>query len=135
MNTQIVLCNHKYWEFVRQLRNNSDVKSGFLNQEYITERAHTTYMSDNWLDFWIYLENGEPIAYYGVVDDDIRFCVHPDHQGKGVGTDMLNHCKEHYPNAEAIVLKGNEASARAFEKAGFKAAHTVTIYRRDGEGN
>ncbi len=44
-----------------------------------------------------------PIGYIGVIDNDIRVATHPDHQGKGVGSFMVNEIMKIHPNAFAKV--------------------------------
>ena len=41
---EFVKNQEKYWEFIRQLRNDERVKSGFIEQSYITQESHLKYM-------------------------------------------------------------------------------------------
>ena len=71
------------------------------------------------------------MGYYGVVEDDIRFCVHPDHQKKGIGTKMLKHLKERHPGASAIVKLDNEPSLKVFKKVGYKEKYTLVVFENE----
>lgn len=60
------------------------------------------------------------MGYIGVIDYDIRVATHPDFQGMGVASFMLNEVMKIHPKAVAKVKIENEASLRLFEKCGFK---------------
>ena len=62
--------------------------------------------------------DGEPAGYVGVINDDVRVCTHPDFQRKGVGSFMLKHIKELYPNASARIKFENIASVFLFANSG-----------------
>ena len=111
--------HYVYWDFIRKLRNNPDVKKGFVNQEHITVPAQQSYMSWHWDNYYVAVDGGETVGYCGVVDDDIRFCVHPDSQGKGYGSKMLDFLAETYPLAIGKVKHGNVPSSKAFGYAGY----------------
>ena len=70
--------------------------------------------------FWICLDNNVAIGYIGIIDNDIRIATHPDYQGLGVGSFMLNKVMKKNPKAFAKVKINNEASLKLFEKNGFK---------------
>ena len=115
----------KYWEFIRNLRNLDGVREGFIQQEYIHEEYHKAYM-EAWGDcFFICLYKGEPVGYVGIINKDIRVATHPDFQGKGVGTFMINAIMKEYPDSEAKVKIENEASLKLFEKCGFKKKYFI----------
>jgi ribosomal protein S18 acetylase RimI-like enzyme len=52
--------------------------------------------------------------------------VHPDHQGRGIGTALVSAARANNPNPSArqraVVATANAASARAFRRAGFQPA-------------
>ena len=116
---ELVKCTPEYWEFVRVLRNDERVQSGFIHNNFITEEMQTNYMSNHSQFYRIALVDGEPAGYVGVIEDDIRVCTHPDFQGKGVGKFMINKCMEIWPTAFAKVKMDNEASIKMFEACGF----------------
>ena len=64
-------------------------------------------------------DKGEPIGYIGIIDLDIRIATHPNYQGKGVASFMLNEVMKISPKAVAKVKIDNHASLRLFEKCGF----------------
>ena len=41
-------------------------------------------------NYYICLDNEEFMGYVGVIDNDIRVATHPDFQGKGVGSFMID---------------------------------------------
>ena len=117
--------NKEYWEFIRELRNMDGVREGFIQQEYIEKEFHEAYMQA-WGDcFFICLYKDEPAGYVGIINKDIRVATHPDFQGKGVGTFMINTIMDHYPDSEAKIKIENEASLKLFEKCGFKKKYYI----------
>ena len=122
----VLVRNEKqYWEFIRNLRNMDGVREGFIQQELIHEEYHKAYM-EAWGDcFFICLYKGEPVGYVGIINKDIRVATHPDFQGKGVGTFMINAIMKEYPDSEAKVKIENEASLKLFEKCGFKKKYFI----------
>jgi len=116
---RLVKNNYVYWEFIRNLRNMDGVRQGFIEQEYISQEQHELYMKENSCFFYICLHNDIPVGYVGVIKDDIRIATHPDHQGKGVGSFMLNEVMKIHPTAFGKVKLENTASLRLFESCGF----------------
>lgn len=115
----LVYCSKEYWEFVRNLRLDVRVTSGFLSTKHIGQRQQIEYMK-RYSDFYrIALVHGEPAGYVGVVENDIRVCTHPDYQGRGVGKFLIKSVTEIWPEAEAKVKIGNSASSRLFLSCGF----------------
>ena len=41
---ELVENKKEYWEFIRNLRNHEEIKSGFIQQEYITKDMHEEHM-------------------------------------------------------------------------------------------
>lgn len=120
-----------YWEFIRELRTMEGVREGFISQTEITPVEQATYMLKYNSSYWICLDGKNPAGYVGVIDDDIRVATHPDYQGKGVGTFMINEIMKLIPTAIARVKLNNEASVKLFERCGFKKKYY--ILERDNE--
>ena len=116
---ELVKCTKKYWEFVRVLRNDERVLSGFIKSSNITKDMQSAYMMMYSKFYRIALIDGKPAGYVGVIDDDIRVCTHPNYQGQGVGKFMINECMKIWPTAFAKVKMENEASIKLFEACGF----------------
>ena len=116
---ELVKCTKKYWEFVRILRNDDRVQSGFIKSSNITKDMQSAYMMMYSKFYRIALIDGKPAGYVGVIEDDIRVCTHPNYQGQGVGKFMINECMKIWPTAFAKVKMENEASIRLFESCGF----------------
>jgi len=125
MCMELVDCTKKYWEFVRNLRNDERVKDGFIKSTYITEDMQEAYMTVHYKYYRIALIDNAPVGYIGVIDDDIRICVHPAFQKKGVGKFMIEEGMKIWPNAEGKVKLGNEASMNLFKSCGFKEAYVI----------
>lgn len=119
-NLKLVKNDPRYWEFIRELRNMDGVRQGFINQEHIDTFAQARYMLQYNSNFWICLDSDTPAGYVGVIDDDIRVATHPDYQGKGIGSFMINEIVKICPTACAKVKLDNEASIKLFERCGFK---------------
>ena len=119
MYMELVYCDRKYWEFIRTLRNDKRVVSGFIQSTYITKDLQQNYKEKYSNCFRVALLYNEPVGYVGVIEDDIRVCTHPNHQGRGVGKFMINKCMEIWPTAFAKVKVDNQASLKLFESCGF----------------
>lgn len=117
---QLVACSEEYWEFVRQLRNNDKVQTGFIETKYITKAAQKEYMNKFQLNYRVCLMGENPVGYIGVIEEDIRICTHPDYQKRGIGKFMLKEAFKIWPNAHAKIKESNLASKKLFESAGFE---------------
>jgi ribosomal protein S18 acetylase RimI-like enzyme len=119
MVIKLVDCSPEYWDFVRNLRMDKSVASGFIEKAKISKSMQQQYMkiySDN---FKIALADNSPAGYIGVIDNDIRVCTSPDYQGQGIGKFMVNECMKIWPNAFAKIKTDNNASLKLFESCGF----------------
>ena len=56
------------------------VTDGFVEKMEISMEQQTVYMNKNSESYRIVLLNNEPAGYFGVIEDDIRICVHPEYQ-------------------------------------------------------
>jgi len=117
---ELVKCLPQYWEFVRILRNDKRVLDGFIKSMYITEEMQSKYMETHSQFYRIALIDKIPVGYVGVINDDIRVCTHPNHQGKGIGKFMINECIKEWPTSFAKVKLGNTSSDKLFISVGFK---------------
>ena len=111
-----------YWEFIRHLRNNADVKKGFIEQIHIDKDEHLAFMRKHSKGYKVALNAfGAPIGFVGMVNGDIRIAVSPTMQGKGVGKFMLEKfLAEHSGTIRAKVKVENKKSLALFESLGFK---------------
>ncbi len=114
-----------YWEFIRELRTMEGVSNGFISQQEITPVEQATYMLKYNSNYWICLDGDTPAGFVGVIDDDIRVATHPNYQGKGVGTFMINEIMKIIPTAFAKVKLDNEASIKLFERCGFRKKYYI----------
>ena len=96
------------------------MREGFIDQETIQVKDHYKYMQSYCKDYYIALEDGEPVGWVGEINKDIRVATHPSHQKKGIAKFMINELIKIRPNSFAKVKLDNEASIRLFESCGFK---------------
>ena len=122
---ELVECSSEYWEFVRELRLDSRVISGFIKTDFITKEQQIKYMQLNSQYYRIALVECIPAGYVGVIDGDIRVCTHPDFQGKGVGKFMINECMKLWPEAYSKVKMDNSVSLALFKACGFKEKYII----------
>jgi len=115
----------KYWEYIRALRNEKEVKNGFIDQRHIGRFEHFKFMFKYGHGYYICLENKSPIGFVGQIDGDIRIAVEPGHQGKGVGKFMINELMKRHPNAQAKVKIANAESYWMFKKCGFTEKYYI----------
>ena len=125
MVKEFVKNEKKYWEFIRELRNHPNVKTGFIEQDHIDRFDHALYMQRLGSHFYVCLVDGEPAGYIGALSGDIRVATHPNFQGKGVGKFMVNKLMDSHPNSFAKVKVDNEASLRLFESCGFNRKYFI----------
>tara|TARA_Y100001972_G_C7525058_1_gene264751 strand:+ start:56 stop:460 length:405 start_codon:yes stop_codon:yes gene_type:complete len=128
---ELVRNGPEYWEFIRELRTMQGVSQGFISQQDITPIEQATYMLKYNSNYWICLDSDTPAGFVGVIDDDIRVATHPDYQGKGVGTFMINEIMKIIPTAFAKVKLDNEASIKLFERCGFKKKYYILERGKD----
>ena len=101
------------------MRNNPEIKVGFINQDFIVSDNHIKYMEEHITEYFVCLHNDVPVGYIGVVKNDIRLAVHPKFQGNGIGLFMLEEIIKMFPKSEAKIKVNNVKSLKLFEKAGF----------------
>jgi GNAT superfamily N-acetyltransferase len=85
----IVDNDSKYWDFIRTLRNDPRVREGFVKLSHITHEQQNEYMEKYNENYLIALIEGQPAGYAGSIENDIRVCVHPDFQKRGVGEALI----------------------------------------------
>ena len=116
----------KYWNFIRELRNDSRVQNGFVDElPQITEEQQNEYMKKYNDIFYVCIEGDLPVGYIRHLDGDIGVCTHPDYWGRGIGSFMIDELMKLHPNSYAKIKLDNEASIRAFEKVGFKKKYYI----------
>jgi len=116
---EVVSNSPEYFEFIRVLRNDDRVRSGFIDQTDITPEQQAAYMAVHGDEYLVALADGVPVGYAGSVDGDIRVCTHPDHQGRGIGRALILAVVRRFPGSRARIKIGNTASLRLFESCGF----------------
>ena len=118
---ELVECTYEYWEFVRLLRTHPSNQQFFLTQVEITPEQQIEFMRKYSNKYKVCLLNKIPVGYIGIIkENEITYCVHPDYQGKGIGTFMVSEFIKIYDTLIAFVLPENIGSSKVFEKLGFK---------------
>jgi len=118
---ELIECTSEYWEFVRLLRTHPKNQEYFLTQANITPTQQIEFMEKNHHNYKICLMDGEPVGYIGIIkENEVTYCVHPDYQGKGIGTFMVSEFTKMYNTLIAYVLPENIGSNKVFKKLGFK---------------
>ena len=126
MNLKLIPNNKNYWEFIRLLRADKRVQSGFIqNTLKISQEEQKNYMEKYNDNYYICLSDDNPCGFIGEIDGDIRVCTHPDYQGKGVGSFMIKELTTLRPNIYAKVKMDNISSVKAFEKAGYEKKYYI----------
>ena len=115
----------RYYEFIRELRNNKSVKKGFIQQDHIGYQSHQLHMQQYAGCYYICLIDDKPVGYVGNIKEDYRVATLPQYQGQGIGTFMVCELMSKFPNAVAKVKIENIASLRLFEKCGFKKKYYI----------
>ena len=119
MDLELRKNNKKYWEFIRLLRSDKRVQSGFIEQSTITRKEQETYMNRYNNNYYVCFCDDIPCGFIGEIDGDIRLCTDPKYQGKGIGSFMIREITKIRPNIFAKIKLDNTSSLRAFEKAGY----------------
>jgi ribosomal protein S18 acetylase RimI-like enzyme len=120
-----------YWEFLRDLRNHIEVRTGFIQQSHIGETDHKKYMEKYGECYYICLVDDVPAGFVGVIDTDIRIATSPDYQQRGLGKFMIQELVERHPDSVAKVKVENEASLRLFESCGFVRKYYILEKEED----
>ena len=120
MVMKLIINEPKYWEFIREVRNDPEMQKGFVDNVQITTEQQIAYMKKYNNEYYICLnEENQPIGYIGEISDDIRVAVIPEFQRKGVGKFMVNEFIKIRPNSYAKMKFDNIASKKLFESCGF----------------
>lgn len=116
---ELILNNEKYWEFIRKLRNHPIIQEGFIETVNITPEQQKGYMSKYNDNYYICIKNNVPVGYVGEINNDLRYAVDPDYQGKGIATFMVNKFMKIKPKCYAKVKHLNVSSHKVLLKCGF----------------
>ena len=123
--------------------NDSSVRERSFNQEQISWESHTAWFSERMASpntrFYLLIEDGEPAGQIRYDRDlqgqtaEISFSIAKEKRGKGFGTEILRltvaraladlDCRE----IVGFVIEGNEASSKAFRRAGFTTEGLIDV--------
>lgn len=120
-NYKLVSNKKKYWEFIRNLRNDDNTQQGFVEKIHITSEQQVAYMNKYSDNYYICLDirDEKPIGFIGEIDDDIRVAVIPEYRRMGVGKFMVNRFMESHETSYAKMFHDNVASENLFKSCGF----------------
>ena len=119
---ELVECTYDYWDFILEVRNL--VSEGFFAQDSIRKPEHFEFMLKHHETYRICInEFGLPLGFVAHVENDIRIATHPECQGEGIATFMLNEFMAEFPEAVAKVKRDNIASLNLFESCGFEVEY------------
>jgi len=102
--------------FVWRLRNSPEVRAVSFSQEPIRLMDHEGYFRSRLSEFQIILLEGSEAGYLRLVNQEVSIALDEAVRGRGVGSAVL---KRLSPGCTALILGENEASLKAFKKAGF----------------
>ena len=125
MNYKLVKNNKKYWEFIRNLRNNKLTKNGFIQQDNIELETHVEFMKKYADYYYVCLLDNNPVGYVRSIDGDISVATLPEFQRMGIGKFMINEIIKLFPKSYAKVKIQNKASLKLFESCGFEKKYYV----------
>ena len=130
MELELVNNQPQFWEFLRKLRFNPQVKSGFINQRSeTTPEEHRESMLKYGNLYFVCLCDGNPVGYIGHFGGDIRIATEPEFQRRGIGTFMVKEFMKRHSGTVAKIKIENKASIKLFEKCGFKLKYF--LYEQD----
>ena len=83
-------------------------------------------------EIWVEDDAGTVTGFAGLSSDELtHLYVDPEHQGRGTGTELLEHAKALRPDRlELWVFQKNEGARRFYERHGFRLVRLT-----DGAGN
>lgn len=124
MNSTIRKAEQNDWDAILLIRNHPSNCLWFGNPEFITPKVHHAFMSEKGQNYWVCeLEDKIIAGWIGVVEGDIRVCVHPRFKQHGLATKMMQFLYDNEPTlmktAFAKVKSNNVGSLKLFEKFGF----------------
>ena len=87
-----------------------NIQKDLIKTEYLPQ-AHT----------WIFEENDEILGFISMLNDCIGgLFIHPAHQNKKIGTQLIDHVKTIYPHLTVSVYEKNLGARSFYTKTGFK---------------
>lgn len=96
-------------------------------QHVLAVSSHIAYIinNDKLIAFGRILEDGIMCMFYDI-------CVHPDHQGKNIGTLLMNHLIDKINDKEYIsiglfVWEGNSTASEFYKKRGFEKVAAMEL--------
>jgi GNAT superfamily N-acetyltransferase len=84
-------------------------------------------------EVWVAEEEGRVAGFAALSERTLeQLYVHPDHQGRGLGTELLAKAKKRRPNGFALwTFQRNEGARRFYERHGFRAVELTNGERNE----
>lgn len=138
MELKLIPLRKKYLEFIRQVRNDSQINKYLFTNVYISKEEQERWYKQRYLKDKNYLifiacDNQTPIGYGQIVHIDnlnysceLGFCIKPEFQGKGYGKALVDKLVKHAFKILKMhriyleVFADNEKALKLYEKYGFK---------------
>jgi len=114
-----------------------------IEKKVFTQSLGESFLFDELLlnpfaHYFVYELNKEVIGYIGfrAIDSNsemMNFCMDPEYQGQGYGTEILNYSIDYLKNigVSSVLLevrKSNKTAQAVYEKFGFKKSHIRKNY-------
>ncbi len=127
-DTNIIKYTPAYSEAVMDIWLKANVKAHhFLPEQYWLdnyEKVKTLYLPNS--DTFLYLDSPAPTGFISIIESNFIGALFIDvkMQCRGIGTKLLDYCKERYSSLELAVYKENIKAVNFYTKRGFKITDT-----------
>ncbi len=99
------------------IRAHSFISSDFWHKSSVEMRDKYLPASEN----WVYCENGRILGFVSLQQNNLAaLFVSPDHQGRGIGRQLLNHAKLQRQTLSLTVYEANSKAIAFYSHHGFK---------------
>lgn len=114
-SVNLVPAEERYWEAIRQLRNNN--RECFTHKDEISKDVHKNFMRKHCSTYRVAVQRGQFVGFIGHVNRDARLATNC--RGKGIGRFMWETFTEEFGDLDVKVLADNERSLAFFSKLGY----------------
>lgn len=98
----------------------------FLSKNFLEnerEMLRTVWLKE--ADTWVYEEDGQVAGFLSLIGNEVGgIFVHPDVQGRGVGTTLMDHARSLCDELHLDVFEENAIGRRFYERYGFEVEYT-----------
>lgn len=101
----------------------SRIAHSFLTDDFFDAERHE--IRDRWLpiaETTVYEDDGQVVGFLSLIGNEVgAFFVDPDHQGQGIGLQLMDHARGSRPFLELNVFESNASGRRFYAAYGFVA--------------